>query len=163
MARVDFDFVLDEKEWAKFLALAKELPAEIGQKAFRQSIHEGLNKVRGSMEGTIDAKTENPTGNLRASLRKKINKKYEPNFWHGSVAVKVGKKRADGAYYWHMVEYGHRIVGPTKRDTGMRVPAMRFAIGAFEANKDRIKSDFAIRARQRLERAVKKLKRQGKL
>lgn len=153
MAREDFSFDIDPQEWATVIAMCKELPAKVGQNAFRRSIKEGLDIVLGSMQKNIQQRAEDPTGLLERSLTTKFKRKYEPSFWHGAVAVNTGKKRGDGAFYWNMVEHGHRIVTFNKIDTGRRVKAMQYAISAYETNKTAIVSDFTVRAKAEIQRS----------
>lgn len=156
MARQDFGFQIDKDEWAQIVALANEMPAMVGQKAFNTSINEGLDEIQASMERNINNSAMNETPILSRSLFKKRKKKYEPSFWHGAVAVRVGKKRGDGAFYWNIVEQGHRVVGPTKRDTGKRVEAMRYAINAYESHKNSVTMQIARRTKSILDKKWKK-------
>lgn len=149
-------FVIDKKEWDEVIALCKELPAKVGQNAFSKSVNSGIDIILNLMKNNIKVDAKDPTGLLEKSLYKRRKRKYEPTFWHGSVAVNVGKKRGDGAFYWNIVEHGHRIVSPAKVDTGRRVKAMRYAIEAFEVSKGGITSDFARKTRTELERQFNK-------
>lgn len=156
MAREEFGFVIDKAEWDQVIAMAKQLPAKVGQQAMNKVVNDGIEAIMQSMRLIIGAEAENPTGNLSRMLHKKRKRKYEPSFWHGAVAVNVGKTRKDGAFYWNMVEHGHRVVTPQKKDTGKRVQAMRYAINAFELNKGRVVGDFARNVRAVIEKEFKK-------
>ena len=156
MARSDFAFIIDEAEWAEVIAMAQRLPAEIGQNAFSKAVNEGLDRIMNVMKANLAVDVKNPTGMLEKSLMKKRKRKYEPTFWHGSIAVNVGKKRGDGAFYWHMVEHGHRVVTPKKVDTGKRVRAMQFALHAFETTKDNVTSNFTLKTKSELTKAWNK-------
>lgn len=155
MAKSEFGFAIDQNEWKEFIKMANDLPAKVGQQAFSVAVNDGVDKILTSMRSIISNSAENETGLLSKSLNRRRKRKYEPMFWHGSVAISVGKKRGDGAYYWHMVEYGHRIVTASRRDTGGRTRAMRFAISAFEQNKISVTAAFASKAKSVLQKYFK--------
>lgn len=159
MAKNDIRFEIDQKEWASVAEMLRAVPAMVGQNAFAKSVKEGTATIMAAMKGNIDEKAKNPTGMLENSLHIKRKKKYEPMFWHSSVAVYTGKKRGEGAYYWHMVEMGHKIIfgkGRKRIDTGKKTKALEFAISAVETTKAGVLGNFASRARQAIEKAVKR-------
>jgi hypothetical protein len=108
------------------------------------------------MKKNIEGSAENPTGLLERSLVTKRKKKYEPTFWHRAVGVNVGKKRGDGAFYWNIVEHGHKIVTPSGKDTGRKVKAMKYAILAFESKKNGIKNTLTSKTKTLIEKHFNK-------
>jgi hypothetical protein len=116
-------FEIDQASVDRFERLAKELSnlaPQIGKRAFNKTIDEGINTVIEHLRMEIRMRADNPTGRLENALGKRRTRKYEPWFWKGSVAVTRGRDRHDrnGAYYWYMVDQGHRI-GKTKYFPGL--------------------------------------------
>lgn len=155
MTRQDIEFVLDTKEWEGFIEMARGLPARVGQNAFSKSVNQGVDQILNQMRSNIGSRAYEPTGMLMNSLGRRRKRIYEPLFWHGAVSVRTGKKRGDGAFYWNIVEHGHRVVTPGGRDTGKKVRAMEYAINAVETTKASVLGDFTSRARAELERGWK--------
>ncbi len=161
MNQADFRFVIDDKEWAEVIAMARRMAPEIGQKAVSKVIANGTNSILDSMKSYIGANAKSPTGNLARNLKPKRKKKYEPLFWHSSIAVNMGTERVDGAYYWQMVEDGHRVFTRKKVDTGKKVQPMKYAISAFELNKQSIISNFTSSVRSQLMKSWGRTKKGG--
>jgi len=87
----------------------------------------------------------------------KATRKYEPWLWKQSVTVNVGKKRDDGAFYWRMVEYGHRIYGIDGKPTGRSVPPMGYAVAGLKNVQSQIVNNLGSRAREELHKRWKRL------
>lgn len=155
MKEQDIGFLIDKEEWDHIITLSKDLPPKIGQNAFGKSIDESINGLIADMKKNISNMAENETPMLSKSLMKRRKRKYEPTFWVGAVAVDTGKEKF-GAFYWNMVEAGHRVVTKGKVDTGKKVKAMRYALSAFEAKKNQVTAVITKRTIEILEKAWKK-------
>jgi len=161
MAKDVIDIRIDERQWQEFIRQARQLAPEIGQRAFNATLNKGAETLLGSIRKELENRAADPTGRLSAALVKTSRRKYQPMFWLSGVGVNTGRKRddTDGAYYWHMIEYGHRVVGPTKRDTGRRVAGLGFTLAAFHREADGIAREMTGRAKEEL---VKRWKRMPK-
>jgi len=148
----EFSLEINQKEWDAVVEMANTLGPKIGQSAVSRVINDGTEQMLQAMKGLAVSMPANGKGNLSRNLKKQRKRKYEPTFWLSAIAVNIGKKRADGAFYWNIVEQGHRVVTPKKKDTGRRVEAIRWASTAFEMMRPRVLSDFARRVRSELER-----------
>lgn len=125
-------FEFDEKQLKEAIKTLEGLGPTIGQKAWKATIRKQINNVKNSMSQKITALAKNPTPNLSESFKIKVNAKREPYFWKSSVAVDTSKTREQvqagptkSAYYYRMVEYGHRLFVGGK-DTGRSVPPMGY-------------------------------------
>ena len=89
------------------------LGPKVGQRAWSRTIDTGTQKIVNAVKTAVRQTSKEPTGRLEKAIVKRRTRKYEPFFWKGSVAVNRGATRDDpaGAYYWLMVDVGHRIAG----------------------------------------------------
>ena len=90
---VQIKFEIDENNWKEVLRLISETTPKAAQNAFARSVKDGISEIFSAMQRNVDARVKDPTGTLARSLKIQRKKKYEPEFWHSSVAVYVGKKR----------------------------------------------------------------------
>lgn len=119
MAKDEFEFTFDLNQWKTFFETVQELPANVGQNAFKAAMRRGLERIQWSAKSELGMKTSGSpytTGRLMNAIKIKQTSKYQPYFWKGSVYIPEGKTREDksGAYYAHMVEFGHKLTKTTK-------------------------------------------------
>jgi HK97 gp10 family phage protein len=92
----------------------RELPREIAQKAVRGALMDGAEVVRAAARAMAPKRGFWPPKRAKGRavppgrLRKAIVKRWQPRPRIGDAAASVAIGR--GAFYWHMVEFGHRIV-----------------------------------------------------
>jgi hypothetical protein len=169
---MSLELVIDLKEWQGVQDLLEKVTPRAASRAFGRVNKISIEKVLKAMQMNIDSRVlrhANPgsrlsTGRLKNSLKIIKTKKYEPNFMKTSVGVDMGKKRGDktGAYYWHMVEFGHEVVPKGKSRSrrkglrfqmGKKTRPMEFAIDGLESNADSIKSKYASEVTSALRKA----------
>lgn len=154
--QANFAMEIDEQDWKEVIELAKTVSPKVGQRAVSKVIDRGTEWTLETMRRFVGVYAEHPTGMLQNSLKKQRKRKYEPSFWHSAIAVNTGKKRGDAAFYWNIVEQGHKVVTPKGVATGRSVQAMRYAISAFDMAKPIVLADFASKVRAELEHLWKK-------
>lgn len=118
----------------------QELPREIAQKALRGALLDGAEIMRKEVQARAPKRAFWPPKRRKGRvvmpgvLKRSIVKRVRPTPRKGDITVSVGATGA--AFYWHMVEFGHRLVrGGRKRNKRVigQVAARPFLRPAFAA------------------------------
>lgn len=152
---------VDKKELAEIINTLNEIGAEVGQKAFASAMNKASKDIKAALITEMDATVQEPTGRLARALRVRSVSKYRPIFWKNTIGFKTGKSRKDlsGAYYAHMVEYGHRIFtgGRGKRkSTGRIFKGTGFILRAANASANSVASTFKSAVKTKIEQIWRK-------
>lgn len=135
----------------------KKLPGEIKEKALRAVFRAGARKIANAAKAAAPVKS----GRIKGSIATRWAKEGK---WTVSrdAYVKTGGKRADkaGAYYAHMVEFGHWATGRSrKRGAGATWQGPKpFMRPAFDQNVERIVADFQSKTIAKAEQLLSKVK-----
>jgi len=92
----------------------RELPKEIAQKAIRGALMDGAEISRAAVQRMAPKRGFWPPKRVKGRavppgrLRKAVVKRWNARSRLGDAVVSVAFRRS--AFYWHMVEFGHRIV-----------------------------------------------------
>jgi len=148
-------FEIDQKVLDGFIDELNKLGPEIGQRVFAKAINNGSKKIQQRAKDNL-ANTKG-TGRLANSIKIRNVTKYRPFFWKASIEVPGGKKRNDetGAYYAHMVEFGHS----TGKKNKTYVPPNPFMTNAVKELESSIKAEFVSDLKSQLERQWAKIAR----
>ena len=175
-----FKFEIDPKAWEEVVSQLNDLTPEIGQKVFRKVLKAENERMAALVKVMIRQRIKNPeesTGRLVESVFVRTVRSYEPRVFKSAVTMKIGNKRGEGAYYWYMVEGGHRIVvrrrsQETKSvlgyvvkkslfDTGRETRPMRFAYDAFRSISPEVPERIGAGVNAEIERIFRR-KRKGR-
>lgn len=156
-----FAIEADPTQLREIKELLENLPENIRKNAMNGAMKRSAKRVQDRAKAILEAATGvDSTGRLaRNIIIKKKDGKYKGKFFKRTVGVPRGKSRKDpdGAFYAHFVEYGHRIVGPTKKDTGKKVPAVHFLLKGLEQTNPINVADFQRVVREEVDKRVKRI------
>lgn len=150
---------LDITNKREFERMLKELPkgydSKFLQKLLRFSAKPMLNYAKSKVR-VVDG--------LLKSRIKLFPTKYSPvTGMILGVKMNPGGTRETEPYYAHMVEYGHRIVTPGKKDTGKSTQPRPFMRPAWDTQKDVVTKRFMESAKRKFEQEVARLSKKGVL
>lgn len=162
------ELVIDPKSWNDLIAKFNTLGPAVGQRAFAKVIKSGSELIKAEQIKRINTKPtrrmlpddrvilEKRTGRLIRSMRIRNVTKYRPYFWKAAIGSYRGKTKDDpnGAYYAHMVEYGHKVI-INKRNYG-DCPPRPFIKAGLDAVQGKIIAQFQSEAKRVLEAAWKR-------
>ena len=147
------------KEFEAMIEFCNNIAKETGQKAFSKAMKVGAERVLERARSNLLTRTKSYTGRLAGALRIKGNKKYEPHTFIKSIGVALGRKRDDlnGAYYAHMVEFGHEIVSKNHKTKGKRTEPIPFLSNALLESEQQVTNTIRIEVGSFIEKSFKKL------
>ena len=135
----------------------KKLPAEIKEKALRAVFRAGASKIAAAARAAAPVRK----GRIRGSIATRWAKEGRWTVSRDAYA-KTGSKRADraGAYYAHMVEFGHWATGRSrKRGKGATWQGPQpFMRPAFDQNVAKIVANFETKTMAKAEQLLSKVK-----
>lgn len=161
-----FGMELDVTQLNKVIAAFKQLPQDIATKALKGAHKEGAERIKSAAISLAPVWS----GRLSNAITVFTVNKYQPTVFKNMIGVKAGKKRNDtgGAYYAHMVEFGHAIhsagwQGGKAKSTGTRVPAHPFLEPAIKQQGASVANMVINRSVQVMEDKINKLRVKGSL
>ena len=100
-------------------------------------VRKALSPISMEMASVAKSNTnvfKHPTGRIRESIKTRNRLKKKGAFYVADVGIDMGAKRGDesGAYYAHMVEFGHMVRWGKNKPFVGKVPPQPFWEPAFE-------------------------------
>lgn len=169
---MSIELSVEIKGLEELISEIKELPKNIGLNALRSAVRASAVRVKKRAQQNTDLMFIDPTGRLKKAIKAKGRKGYlaRRGFFLASAYVPIGETRGDvgGAYYAHMVEYGHRLVrarSNKKKGYGVAingnygsVAPKPFLRNALRQEAPSILNEFSSNIRAEVEKRISKLK-----